>query len=212
METESSPWGFPENMKSTLQCSICIFPGDRWPVMPEILILQLYHGITTLPTVCKGIHFLPLVGSLLWERLWNHFGSQQNMKRKGNIFKAANVKSLEHLLAGQWVKKTQMEKSQSVYALVWSPMFSPVFFFLFSNPPQRSALRIHTCSATMIHIITTCGDDSNQKVKGAQQIIWRALTAREIFTEYSCGRASKNTLYRLQFWEDRHASLSAAGP
>lgn len=130
---EGYSWGFPENMKSTLQCSICIFPGDRWPVMPEILILQLYHGITTLPTVCKGIHFLPLVGSLLWERLWNHFGSQQNMKRKGNIFKAANVKSLEHLLAGQWVKKTQMEKSQSVYALVWSPMFSPVFFSSFQT-------------------------------------------------------------------------------
>lgn len=133
IETECSPWGFPENMKSTLHCSICIFPGDRWSVMPEILILQLYHGITTLPTVCKGIHFLPLVGSLLWERLWNHFGSQQNMKRKGNIFKATNVKSLEHLLAGQWVKKTQMEKSQSVYALVWSPMFSPVFFSSFQT-------------------------------------------------------------------------------
>lgn len=108
-------------------------------------------------------------------------------------------------------ENTDGKKSIGICLSVISYVLSCIFF-LFSNPPQPSALRIHTCSATMIHIITTCGDDSNQKVKGAQQIIWRALTAREIFTEYSCGRASKNTLYRLQFWKDRHAGLSAAGP
>lgn len=85
------------------------------------------------------------------------------MKSRGNIFKATNAKSLEHLTAGQWVKKTQMEKSQSVYALVWSPVFSCIFSSLKVYPSQCSALRMHTCGATMIHIITTFGDDSNQK-------------------------------------------------
>lgn len=102
---------------------------------------------------------------------------------KGNIFKAANVKSTEHLTAGQWVKKTQMEKSQSLYALVWSPEFCCSFASLKVYPSQCSAFRMHACSATMIHIITTFGDDSNQKPEVNRQIIWRGLRAGDkIFT------------------------------
>lgn len=42
-------------------------------------------------------------------------------------------------------------------------MISCIFSFLKVYPSQCSALRMHTCGATMIHIITTFGDDSNQK-------------------------------------------------
>lgn len=40
-----------------------------------------------------------------------------------------------------------------------------LYFLLFKSPSQCSALSMHTCGATMIHIIATCGDDSNQKLK-----------------------------------------------
>lgn len=125
-------------------------------------------------------------------------------EKKEEYFKATNVKSPEHLTAGQWVKKTQMEKSQSVYALVWSPVFSPVFSpSLKVYPSQRSALRMHTCGATMIHIITTCGNDSNQKLKCTRQIIWGDLTAKEkILTKYSYERAGKSVLYCLHFCKE----------
>ncbi len=137
---------------------------SRWCAIPEILRYNFtMEWKINYALFKKGIYFLHLVKSLLWKRLWNHSGTQLNVKRKGNIFKATNAKSPEHLTAGQWVKKTQMEKSQSVYALVWSPVFSCIFSSLKVYPAQCSALRMHTCGATMIHIITTCGDDSNQK-------------------------------------------------
>lgn len=104
-----------------------------------------------------------IVVEKVMKSFWYTTKRGKKKKRKRNIFKATNVKSTEHLRAGQWVKKTQMEKSQSVYALVWSPVFSRVFSSLKVYPSQCSALRMHTCSATMIHIITTFGDDSNQK-------------------------------------------------
>lgn len=45
------------------------------------------------------------------------------------------------------------------------PVFSCIFSSLKVYPSQCSALRMHTCGATMIHIIATCGNDSNQKLK-----------------------------------------------
>lgn len=122
--------------------------------------------------------------------------------KKGNIFKAANVKSTEHLTAGQWVKKTQMEKSQSLYALVWSPVFCCSFSSLKVYPSQCSALRMHTCSATMIHIITTFGDDSNQKPEVNGQIIRRGLRARDkIFTAVrERGRGTHCMMYCCQIY------------
>lgn len=43
--------------------------------------------------------------------------------------------------------------------------------------------------ATMIHIITTCGNDSNQKLKWTQQIIWRGLTAKQQIIHSTAVRA-----------------------
>lgn len=141
--------------------------------------------------------------------MWNHSDTQLNVKRKGNIFKATNVKNTEHLTAGQWVKKTQMEKSQSLYALVWSPVFCCSFSSLKVYPSQCRALRMHTCSATMIHIINTFGDDSNQKPEVNRQIIWRGLRARDkIFTavrEREKGMHCK--LWCLEFWKEMSAYL-----
>lgn len=121
---------------------------------------------------------------------------------------ATNVKSTEHLTAGQWVKKTQMEKSQSVYALVWSPVFSCIFSSLKVYPSQCSALRMHTCGATMIHIITTFGDDSNQKpeVQPANNLKRPDSQRRDL---HSCeaSEQGKSMLYCLQLWTEMSAYL-----
>lgn len=54
--------------------------------------------------------------------------------KKLNILRKHMWEPQDHLTAGQWVKKTQMEKSQSLYGLVWSPVFFPVFFLFKSLP------------------------------------------------------------------------------
>lgn len=56
-------------------------------------------------------------------------------------------------------ENTDGKKSIGICLSVISCIFSSLKVY----PSQCSALRMHTCGATMIHIITTCGDDSNQK-------------------------------------------------
>lgn len=56
-------------------------------------------------------------------------------------------------------ENTDGKKSIGICLSVISCVFSSLKVY----PSQCSALRMHTCGATMIHIITTFGDDSNQK-------------------------------------------------
>lgn len=86
-------------------------------------------------------------------------------------------------------ENTDGKKSIGICLSVISCVLSCIFSSLNVYPSQCSALRMRTCGATMIHIITTCGDDSNQKLKCTRQIIWRGLSAKE-----------RRDLHKVQLW------------
>lgn len=81
-------------------------------------------------------------------------------------------------------------------------VISCVRLYFFSSlkvyPSQCSALRMHTCSATMIHIITTCGDFSNQKP--------------EVHPANNLKRpdSQRGDLHKVQLWESQARVCCAA--
>ena len=91
---------------------------------------------------------------------------------------------------------------------------SPVFFPLLKvYPSQCSALRMHTCGATMIHIITTCGDDSNQKpeVHPANNLKRPDSQRRDLHTSTAVRERGNSMLYCVQFWKEM-SCLSTTAP
>lgn len=81
---------------------------------------------------------------------------------------------------GSESRKHRWRKSQSLYAFVWAPVFGCSFSpsFLKVYPSQCSAFRMHACGATMIHTITTFGDDSNHKPEVNWQIKVKGFDSR----------------------------------
>ena len=101
-------------------------------------------------------------------------------------------------------ENTDGKKSIGICLSVISCVLLYFFPLLKVYPSQCSALRMHTCGATMIHIITTFGDDSNQKpeVQPANNLKRPDSQRRDL---HSCERARQK--YTVQFWKEMSAYL-----
>lgn len=127
MESETSSWDFTEKYKlmSTRPEYIQIQMVSR----SRDTTLQLDRGI-----VKKGRRVF-IFSTVLAHCCGKGYEIRQMWKEKkrgvGGISKATSVKGSEHLTASQWVKKTQMEKSQSLYASACDLLCSPVLLSSF---------------------------------------------------------------------------------
>lgn len=114
----------------------------------------------------KCFHCSTFVWSLLW-KVMNWLWYTTKCEKKGNYFKATNVKKPRTPNSRAMSQEnTDGKKSIGICLSVISCVLL-YFFLLKVYSSSCSALRMHTCGATMIHILTTFGDDSNQKTWSA---------------------------------------------